>query len=327
MSDITIGLLHPGEMGAAVGQCLARAGHRVLWSPEGRSGATAARAGAAGLTATASLADLIERADIIMSVCPPHAALDVAGQVAGSGGHEAAAGEREAAGGKREAAGGKREAAGGGSEGAAGDPRAAAGGSEARFGGIFVDANAISPGTARKVAAIVEAGGAAYVDGGIIGPPPAAAGHTRLYLSGRQAEQVRRLFEGGALDARLVDRDPPVGAASAVKMAYASWTKGTAALVLAARGLARAEGVEDVLLAEWGLSQPGLADRSVQAAGSAAAKGWRWIAEMQEIAAAMAAAGLPDGFHQAAAEIYRRSPDRDGASVDAVLAALLSPRA
>jgi Domain of unknown function (DUF1932) len=105
-------------------------------------------------------------------------------------------------------------------------------------------------------------------------------------------------------------------------MAYASWTKGTAALVLAARGLARAEGVEDVLLAEWALSQPGLADRSVQAAGSAAAKGWRWIAEMEEIAAAMAGAGLPEGFHQAAAEIYRRSPDRGAASVDAVLDAL-----
>ena len=89
-------------------------------------------------------------------------------------------------------------------------------------------------------------------------------------------------------------------------MAYASWTKGTAALLLAARALARAEGVEDVLLAEWGISQPGLAERSARAAGAAAAKGWRWIAEMEEIAATMAAVGLPKGFHQAAAEIYRR---------------------
>jgi 3-hydroxyisobutyrate dehydrogenase-like beta-hydroxyacid dehydrogenase len=299
MSDITIGLLHPGEMGAAVGQCLTSVGHMVLWCPEGRSAATAVRASAAGLTAAKGLADLVRRADIIMSVCPPHAALDVASQVAGSGGQEAAPGSQEAR----------------------------SGGQEARFGGIFVDANAISPDTARKVAAIVEAGGASYVDGGIIGAPPAAAGHTRLYLSGPQAEEVRRLFDGTALDTRLVNRDTPVGAASAVKMAYASWTKGTAALLLAARGLARAEGVEDVLLAEWAMSQPGLADRSAQAAGSAAAKGWRWTAEMEEIAAAMASAGLPEGFHQAAAEIYRRSPDRGAGSVDAVLAALLSPRA
>jgi hypothetical protein len=90
-------------------------------------------------------------------------------------------------------------------------------------------------------------------------------------------------------------------------MSYAAWTKGTAALLLAIRAMARAEGVEDALLAEWALSQPSLPARSEQAAGSAAAKGWRWIGEMEEIAASMAADGLPPGFHQAAADIYRRS--------------------
>ena len=115
----------------------------------------------------------------------------------------------------------------------------------------------------------------------------------------------------------------PWFAASAVKMAYASWTKGSAALLLAARALARAEGVEDTLLAEWGVSQPGLTERSARAAGSAAAKGWRWVAEMEEIAAAMAAAGLPDGFHLAAAEIYRRA--QDAPAPDAILTALLPP--
>ena len=110
-------------------------------------------------------------------------------------------------------------------------------------------------------------------------------------------------------------------------MAYAAWTKGTAALLLAARGLARAEGVEDALVAEWAMSQPSLEDRSRAAADSAAVKGWRWVAEMEEIAASMAAAGLPDGFHQAAAEIFRRSPRAepgvaDGQLVDQVLAAI-----
>jgi 3-hydroxyisobutyrate dehydrogenase-like beta-hydroxyacid dehydrogenase len=284
-ADVTIGLLHPGEMGAKVGQCLVGNGYPVLWTPEGRSAATAARAQAARLTAAGGLADLVGRADIIISVCPPQASLDVARQVAGAAG---------------------------------------SGGRPARLGWIFVDANAISPATARKVAAIVEPGGAVYVDGGIIGAPPVTSGNTRLYLSGPRAEEVRRLFQGTALDARLVGRDTPVGAASAVKLAYAAWTKGTAALVLAARGLARAEGVEDVLLGEWALSQPGLENRSARAARSAAAKGWRWIAEMEEIAAAMAAVGLPEGFHQAAAEIYRRSPDGGDGSPDAILTALFS---
>jgi hypothetical protein len=89
-------------------------------------------------------------------------------------------------------------------------------------------------------------------------------------------------------------------------MAYASWTKGSAALLLAARALARAEGVESVLLEEWALSQPGLEKRWDAAAAAAAAKGWRWVGEMEQIAAAMAAAGLPGGFHQAAADMYRR---------------------
>ena len=280
-----MGLLHPGEMGAAVGQCLVAAGHRVLWVPSGRSPASAARAEAAGLTAVAAkgLAGLVREADVIVSVCPPHAALDVARKVTG-------------------------------------------------FGGVYVDANAVSPGTAREIARIVEAGGASYVDGGIIGTPPVAPGFIRLYLSGARAGEVQRLFAGGDVDARVIGGGASVAssaaatsavAASAVKMAYASWTKGSAALLLTARALARAEGVEEDLLTEWGTSQPGLAERSARAAGSAAAKGWRWVAEMEEIASAMAEAGLPDGFHQAAAEVYRRACA--AGSADAILTALLSP--
>jgi hypothetical protein len=91
-------------------------------------------------------------------------------------------------------------------------------------------------------------------------------------------------------------------------MAYAAWTKGTAALILAIRALARAEGVEQTLVAEWQQSQPALTARPHAAARSALQKGWRWVAEMEEIAATMSAAGLPPGFHEAAAAIYTRVP-------------------
>jgi hypothetical protein len=199
------------------------------------------------------------------------------------------------------------------------------------FRGVFVDANAISPATARTVAGIVAAGGGRYVDGGIIGLPPGQAGGTRLYLSGAGASEILELFAGTGVDARVVDGGP--GAASAVKMAYAAWTKGTAALLLAARALAEAEGAADALLAEWALSQPDLAGRLQSAARSAAAKGWRWVAEMEEIAASMAAAGLPEGFHQAAAEVFRSQPrppatdtdaDAGAVTVEQVIAALLA---
>jgi hypothetical protein len=152
----------------------------------------------------------------------------------------------------------------------------------------------------------VETQGAAYVDGGIIGAPPRSARDSRLYLSGQRAGEVGEMFKGTALEARVIGDQ--AGAASAVKIAYAAWTKGTAALILAIRALAHAEGVEETLLAEWEQSQPMLTARSHTAARSATEKGWRWIAEMEEIAATMAANGLPPGFHQAAAAIYSRVP-------------------
>ena len=253
----TVGLLHPGEMGAAVGGCLVSVGHEVLWDPAGRSRASTGRALAAELTGV-DLGRLISRSSVIFSVCPPHAALDVAHQVA-----------------------------------------------EAGYGGVYVDANAISAATAEQVSAVVTAAGATYVDGGIIGPPPEVAGHTRLYLSGPHANEVRPLFSRSRLDARVADG--PLYAASSVKMAYAAWTKGSLALLLAARALARASGVERTLLAEWSLSQKSLSQQSEGSAASAAAKGWRWVAEMEEIAGSMAAAGLPPGFHEAAADIYERA--------------------
>ena len=101
-------------------------------------------------------------------------------------------------------------------------------------------------------------------------------------------------------------------AASALKMAYAAWTKGSAALLLSALASARATGVEEALRAEWKRSLPELGARSERAADSAAAKGWRWVGEMNEIAATFAAAGLPPGFHEAAAEMFDRASREPG---------------
>src|SRR5439155_490546 len=184
---------HPGEMGSAVGDALRSAGHTVLWASEGRSAETVARA--AGFEDAGTTDELARRSDVILSVCPPHAALDVARSVAG-------------------------------------------------FEGVYVDANAVSPATAREIGAAVER----FVDGGIIGPPPREPGSTRLYLAGSEAQTVAGRFDGTTLDARVLPGEP--GAASALKMAYSAWTKGTAAMLLAIRELARAEEVEPALLEE-----------------------------------------------------------------------------
>jgi 3-hydroxyisobutyrate dehydrogenase-like beta-hydroxyacid dehydrogenase len=183
------------------------------------------------------------------------------------------------------------------------------------FGGLYLDANAIAPQTAREVASVIEHGGGSYVDGGIIGPPPSHTNSPRLYLSGPSAPEVREVFAKTAVDARVISADQ--GAASAMKMCFAAWTKGTAALLLDIRALAIAEGVEAPLLEEWQSSIPELAARSLQAGHQAATKGWRWVGEMDEIAATFRSAGLPDGFHRAAAEVYRRPTRDEQAAADA----------
>ena len=127
-------------------------------------------------------------------------------------------------------------------------------------------------------------------------------GTTRLYLSGPHAARAAALFDGSALDARALDGPPD--AASALKMCYAAYTKGSSALLLAIRALAEAEGVEGPLVAEWDISQPGLADRSQRLASATAAKAWRFVGEMEEIAATFRDVGLPGEFHEAAATIY-----------------------
>ena len=86
MAETTIGVLHPGEMGAAIGAVLRGAGHDVIWASAGRSSATARRAEAAGFDDAGTVAEVCGRAELILSVCPPHAAFDVARDVAGFGG-------------------------------------------------------------------------------------------------------------------------------------------------------------------------------------------------------------------------------------------------
>ena len=275
-----LGLLHPGEMGASVGAAARSAGAEVLWASEGRSRATRERAERAGFRDLGDLGALLGRSGVVLSVCPPHCAMDLAGEV-----------------------------------------------TERGFGGLYVDANAIAPEMSRQIEAMIVEAGGSYVDGGIIGPPARERGITRLYLSGARAGEVAALFEGSVLDAEVIDATP--GSASALKMAYAAWTKGSDALLLAVRAYALAAGVEDALLREWGLSQARLANRS-ERAGESAGKAWRFEGEMHQIGHAFGDAGLPEGFHRAAASVYRRLrgyKDVDGAPPITELLAALRYRA
>ena len=257
MNSVRMGILHPGAMGSTVGAAAIANVTAVMWTSHGRSGSTAARAAAAGLKDMGTLEELVRRSDVIVSVCPPHAAEDVAGQVAAL-----------------------------------------------RFGGVYVDANAVSPRRTRRIAAIATGGGADFVDGGIVGPPARKRGTTRLYLSGPSAGLVSECFADGPLEAVVLDG--PVGAASALKMAYAAYTKGVTALTAAILAVATREGVLTALQREWDISQPGYTKQADTRIRESAPKAWRFVGEMEEIAATFTNAGLPGGFHEAAAEVYRR---------------------
>jgi len=263
-----VGIVHPGAMGSALG---AAAGS-VCWAGEGRSQATRRRAGAAAFEDAGSLVALVASADVIVSVCPPDAAEDVAKSVSTAG-----------------------------------------------FAGIFVDANAVSPAITVRISSLFKR----FVDGGIIGPPPTGAGTTRLYLAGGEAATVAAIWEGSAVDCRVLSAR--VGTASALKMAYAGWTKGSTALLLAMRAYAEATGVGPELLAEFEMSIPELPERLEATGGRVGGKAWRFAGEMVEIAAALRDEGLPSGFHVAATDVYARLAalkGQDATSLDDVLALL-----
>ena len=270
-------VLHPGAMGASIAAAVSSAGHEVIGVASGRSRATIDRAREAQITLVETLEEAMSRVDVVLSICPPEAALDVAHAVQATG-----------------------------------------------YDGIYVDGNAISPETAAAIGKLFDNN---FVDGGIVGPPAWRAGATRFYLSGAMAKDVVVLFADSLVTARAISGG--AGAASAVKMCYAAYTKGSSALVLAIRALAEDNGVTETLLAEWDISQKGMRNSSERSALGTSPKAWRFAGEMREIAATFDAAGLPNGFHLAAAEIYERMAhfkNDDPARLQQVIEALLTKR-
>ena len=172
------------------------------------------------------------------------------------------------------------------------------------FRGLYVDANAISPQRAVRIGEKLEAGGAVFVDGSIVGPPAWQSGTTRLYLSGKEARRVASCFSNGPLQPKVIG--DKIGKASALKMCYAAYTKGTTALLCMLLAAAEALEVRQDLAEEWSLEDPGFAEQAASRVRRVTAKAWRFEGEMEEIAATFREAGLPGEFHLAAAEIYQR---------------------
>jgi 3-hydroxyisobutyrate dehydrogenase-like beta-hydroxyacid dehydrogenase len=277
MSNQNVGILHPGEMGISVAASIKNSDREVFWVSEGRSEKTLARAAKYELTDASCLQSLCDQCDIIFSVCPPHAAEDVAAQVI-----------------------------------------------ECSFSGMYVDANAISPQRSISIGKTLVDTGIIFVDGGIVGGPAWQPGTTWLHLAGQEAETAADCFAKGHMGTRIIG--PDIGKASALKMCFAAYTKGTTALLSGIISTAEALGVRQELFKQWEVFGPDFADQSAKRVQGVTAKAWRFVGEMEEISKTFEEAGLPGGFHAAAADIYRRighfkdSPELP--SLEAVLSAL-----
>jgi 3-hydroxyisobutyrate dehydrogenase-like beta-hydroxyacid dehydrogenase len=183
----------------------------------------------------------------------------------------------------------------------------AIGGSAGAARPLVADLNAIAPAAAHRIEATLARHGLETVDGAVSGPPPHAPGTTRVYLSGARAGEVAALPLTG-VEPVVVGSD--VGLASAVKMCTASVYKGRVALLAQALRTAQAYGVVEHVLDD--LVDTGLANRE-RTGGTlrkALAKAWRYVPEMEEIAATQEAAGLTPELFLAVARVYADLADR-----------------
>ncbi len=177
----------------------------------------------------------------------------------------------------------------------------------------FIDCNAVSPETAHEIGTIIGAAGAEFIDAGIVGSPPGKnpSQPTRFFVSGPGAAKMAE-FDGKGIDVRQCG--PDLGRASAIKMCYAGITKGTSALHAALLMAAEKLGVADEVNEELAYSTGPLYKRMENLTPGLPAVAERYIGEMEEIARTLGAIGLPTGFHDGSAELYRlltRSPYAD----------------
>jgi 3-hydroxyisobutyrate dehydrogenase-like beta-hydroxyacid dehydrogenase len=254
----TVAILSPGDMGSNVGRALRENGLEVITCLTERSARTRELSEIAGIVDVPDFAEMVDRANIVLSVLVPERAVDVARQVA------AVIAET-------------------------GKPLP------------FADCNPVAPAVAREMADIIDSAGGRYIDGGIIGSPPGRGEPPRFYASGPH-EAIMGQLDGRGISVPLMGGE--VGRASAIKMCYASLSKGAAALNASALISAMNLGIYDEFITEMESSQQGVLS-NMQGVKSLGAKAFRWIDEMEQISATFGAAGATPYMHKGAADIFR----------------------
>lgn len=169
-------------------------------------------------------------------------------------------------------------------------------------GAAFADCNATSPQTALAIDEVIVAAGGRSIDASIIGGPPVRGNRPRFYVSGPDSGIMSHL-DGKGIVVRLLGEK--IGRASGIKMCYAALTKGTSALYTALLTAAEALDLSKPLRAELASSQSDAYKRMQAQVPSLPANAFRWIGEMEEIAATFEHVGVTPYFHRGAAEMFR----------------------
>ncbi|KAF4567784.1 hypothetical protein EYR40_006792 [Pleurotus pulmonarius] len=276
MATLVIGIVAAGAMGSAVARRLHDSGCTVLTDLAGRSEDTRRRAREAGMEAT-TLEDIASRAKWVLSILPPRDARSFA------------------------------------------EKFLAAYTSIQKTGApnsdkiVFVDCNAVNPVSVKGIASIfAHTPQIQFIDAAIIGGPPNPDGYNPTFYASAQSEDGKLLDEFASLAqyglkiSLLQGQGAGIGDASALKMSYAGISKGFTGLlttmILAAHSSSPA--TAKALIRELNASQPVVLKGIPTRIPSMIPKAYRWVGEMEEIAA-FVGEGEGDIYH-GLAQLYQR---------------------
>ncbi|KAL9611465.1 MAG: hypothetical protein Q9167_003902 [Letrouitia subvulpina] len=264
----TIGIISIGEMGLGIAKLLQAHEYRVVTTVSNRSPTTQSRAASASIETFPSIDDLVLQTDYLLSIVPPHSALSTASSIASSS--------------------------------------AVASRSHPLH---YVDLNAISPCSARNVSSLfAQTANIRFVDGGIIGPPPSLSPPSQAGKWSKPSIPTSGPYPlpdhlSETLNSfRLSDT---VGAASGLKMCFASLTKGLAAIAVQSFSTAAQLGVLPELQRHLGSYSPKTLELAEKGVVGCQGKAGRWAGEMKEINECFEEAGGEEGeMFKGAAEVF-----------------------
>ncbi|KAI0125916.1 6-phosphogluconate dehydrogenase [Xylariales sp. AK1849] len=280
-STAKIGILSIGDMGMGIARLLVANGFSVATNGKGRSNDTIERAKSANVDVLKSDVELTDSCSVILSVVPPRDAAETAQRMI-----DALVGTTQR--------------------------------SQSLY---FADLNAVAPSTCRTIASLIEKSRVPirFVDGAIIGGPPSLNEASSSSTDGAQWTKPSIPTSGPhklsdipgfgeklstTLDVRHIS--PDIGAASGLKMCFASTTKGFTSIAIQSFTTAHRLGVLDELKHEIQTRLPAQWTNAERGVVGMAPKAYRWVREMEEIALTFQEDG---GFSQdsflGAAKVYK----------------------